>query len=331
MRFRPIAQTHQHRAGRAGRARQADDRSRHASTPDRDHQREAQRLFDQGLTLVYGFNHGQAIRLFQRAAELDPRAPMPLWGIALAYGPNINDFEMDRERAKTADEFAKKALALTSAAQPARTRVCRGAVETVLERSERGSQEAPGRLQGRDGGAREGVSVRSRRAGALCGEPDGSPAVAVVDARRAAVGRDRGSRPRARVRPEAQSAPSGRESLLHPHDGSLAGSREGAGGGEAARDAGPGGRPSRPHAGAHLRADRAVRCLGQQQRRGRGRRRALHAADRHAQRDVSADVLQPQRPLRVVRGGDGGAVRAREADRRQADRERDARSSPTCR
>ena len=57
---------------------------------------QAQRLFDQGLVLVYGFNHGQAIRLFERAAELDPKAPMPLWGIALAYGPNINDFEMDR-------------------------------------------------------------------------------------------------------------------------------------------------------------------------------------------------------------------------------------------
>jgi tetratricopeptide (TPR) repeat protein len=79
---------------------------------------EAQILFDQGLVLVYGFNHGQAIRLFQRAAELDPRAPMPLWGIALAYGPNINDFEMDRDRAKTADEFARKALALSTAANP---------------------------------------------------------------------------------------------------------------------------------------------------------------------------------------------------------------------
>ena len=80
--------------------------------------REAQRLFNQGLVLVYGFNHGQAIRLFERAAELDPRAPMPLWGIALAYGPNINDFEMDRERAKTADEYARRALALTAAANP---------------------------------------------------------------------------------------------------------------------------------------------------------------------------------------------------------------------
>ena len=79
---------------------------------------EAQTLFDQGLVLVYGFNHAQAIQLFQRASELDPRAPMPLWGIALAYGPNINDFEMDRDRAKTADEFAKRALALTSPANP---------------------------------------------------------------------------------------------------------------------------------------------------------------------------------------------------------------------
>jgi tetratricopeptide (TPR) repeat protein len=73
---------------------------------------EAQRLFDQGLVLVYGFNHSQAIRFFERAAELDPNAPMPLWGIALAYGPNINDFDMDRERAKTADEYVKKAQAL---------------------------------------------------------------------------------------------------------------------------------------------------------------------------------------------------------------------------
>jgi tetratricopeptide (TPR) repeat protein len=80
---------------------------------------EAQRFFDQGLVLLYGFNHGQAIRLFERAAELDPNAPMPLWGIALAYGPNINDFEMDRERAKTADEFVKKAKAVAARGTPA--------------------------------------------------------------------------------------------------------------------------------------------------------------------------------------------------------------------
>src|SRR5262249_26684852 len=79
---------------------------------------EAQRYFDQGLTLLYGFNHAQAIKQFERAAQLDPSAPMPLWGIALAYGHNINDFEMDRDRAKTADDYVKKALALASPDRP---------------------------------------------------------------------------------------------------------------------------------------------------------------------------------------------------------------------
>ncbi len=51
---------------------------------------EAQRYFDQGLRLVYGFNHEAAIRAFEEAARLDPSAAMAYWGIALALGPNIN-------------------------------------------------------------------------------------------------------------------------------------------------------------------------------------------------------------------------------------------------
>jgi len=107
------AQDHRHEAAGAGAVQpMAGLGTYHHRITTRSPQ--AQRLFDQGLVLVYGFNHGQAIRLFQRAAELDPYAPMPLWGIALAYGPNINDFEMDRDRAKTADEYAKKAQALAA-------------------------------------------------------------------------------------------------------------------------------------------------------------------------------------------------------------------------
>jgi tetratricopeptide (TPR) repeat protein len=107
------AQDHQHPAAGAAPVRPMSGLGSHhhrisTRSPD------AQRLFDQALVLVYGFNHGQAIRLFERAAELDPNAPMPLWGIALAYGPNINDFEMDRARAKTADEYVKKAQAVAS-------------------------------------------------------------------------------------------------------------------------------------------------------------------------------------------------------------------------
>jgi hypothetical protein len=51
---------------------------------------DAQKFFDQGMALVFGFNHEEATRSFQRATELDPRAPMPHWGIAWSLGPNYN-------------------------------------------------------------------------------------------------------------------------------------------------------------------------------------------------------------------------------------------------
>jgi tetratricopeptide (TPR) repeat protein len=76
---------------------------------------EAQRFFDQGLTLVYGFNHDEAVRSFRRAAELDPHSPMPLWGIALAVGPNYN-MDVDAQREKTAYETIQKALVLAGTA-----------------------------------------------------------------------------------------------------------------------------------------------------------------------------------------------------------------------
>lgn len=52
---------------------------------------DAQRFFDEGLTLLYGFNHEEAFRSFERAALLDARAPMPHWGMSLALGTNYND------------------------------------------------------------------------------------------------------------------------------------------------------------------------------------------------------------------------------------------------
>jgi tetratricopeptide (TPR) repeat protein len=52
---------------------------------------DAQRFFDEGLTLLYGFNHEEAFRSFERAAALDPKAPMPHWGMSLALGTNYND------------------------------------------------------------------------------------------------------------------------------------------------------------------------------------------------------------------------------------------------
>jgi len=51
---------------------------------------DAQRYFDQGLTLSYAFNHAEAIRSFRQAAALDPACAMCFWGVAYALGPNIN-------------------------------------------------------------------------------------------------------------------------------------------------------------------------------------------------------------------------------------------------
>jgi tetratricopeptide (TPR) repeat protein len=72
---------------------------------------DAQKFFDQGLALVYAFNHDEAVRSFRRAAELDPGSPMPHWGIALALGPNINQ-EIDAERELAAYDAVQRAVAL---------------------------------------------------------------------------------------------------------------------------------------------------------------------------------------------------------------------------
>ncbi len=75
---------------------------------------EAQKFFDQGLSLLYAFNHEEAIRSFEHAAELDPKAAMPFWGLALALGANINDPEPDADRLRRAREAVEKAQSLTA-------------------------------------------------------------------------------------------------------------------------------------------------------------------------------------------------------------------------
>ena len=72
---------------------------------------EAQRFFNQGLSLVFAFNHDEAVRSFKRAAELDPQLAMAWWGMALALGPNIN-MDVDPEHEKAAYDAAQKALSL---------------------------------------------------------------------------------------------------------------------------------------------------------------------------------------------------------------------------
>ena len=72
---------------------------------------EAQRFFDQGLSLVFAFNHDEAVRSFKRAAEIDPQMAMAWWGVALALGPNINQ-DVDLAHEEAAYDAAQKALAL---------------------------------------------------------------------------------------------------------------------------------------------------------------------------------------------------------------------------
>ncbi len=70
----------------------------------------AQAYFDQGLRLVYGFNHAEAIRSFRAAQRLDPSCAMCWWGEALAFGPNLNA-AMDSASAVAARVAIREALA----------------------------------------------------------------------------------------------------------------------------------------------------------------------------------------------------------------------------
>jgi tetratricopeptide (TPR) repeat protein len=78
---------------------------------------DAQQFFDQGLRLIYAFNHDEAARSFTRAAELDPRLAIAYWGIAEAVGPNYND-PASEERFKQAHQAIQKAVDLSANASP---------------------------------------------------------------------------------------------------------------------------------------------------------------------------------------------------------------------
>jgi tetratricopeptide (TPR) repeat protein len=79
--------------------------------------RQAQAYFDQGMRLVFAFNHDAAIKSFQRSAALDPDLAMAHWGIALALGPNIN-LPMDPAAHKAAYAELQKAIVLKPKASP---------------------------------------------------------------------------------------------------------------------------------------------------------------------------------------------------------------------
>jgi tetratricopeptide (TPR) repeat protein len=91
---------------------------------------EAQRWFDQGLQLLYGYNHDEAIRSFEKAAEIDPSCAMAWWGSAYARGLHINNPEMGEAQSRQADEAARRAVA----ALDRETAVERALVQAVRQR-----------------------------------------------------------------------------------------------------------------------------------------------------------------------------------------------------
>ena len=65
---------------------------------------EAQKFFDQGLRLIYAFNHDEAARSFRHAAELDPKMAMAYWGIAEAQR-QLKDFANAKVNYEKVAEF----------------------------------------------------------------------------------------------------------------------------------------------------------------------------------------------------------------------------------
>jgi tetratricopeptide (TPR) repeat protein len=79
---------------------------------------QAQRWFDQGMQLLYGFNHDEAIRSFREASHLDPNCAMAWWGIAYASGLHINNPEMSEQQSEQAWDAALAALSRIDHASP---------------------------------------------------------------------------------------------------------------------------------------------------------------------------------------------------------------------
>jgi hypothetical protein len=82
----------------------------------------AQQYFDQGMRLMWAFNHDEAARSFAQAAQLDPGCAACYWGFALAVGPNYNFLQMDAPKAAAgwqALQRAQQNAAHASAAEQA--------------------------------------------------------------------------------------------------------------------------------------------------------------------------------------------------------------------
>ena len=90
----------------------------------------AQKYFDQGMRLIWAFNHDEATRSFAKAAMVDPTCASCYWGVALTLGPNYNMPMMSASRAHVGWEALQKARANARRSTP----VERALIDAVAKR-----------------------------------------------------------------------------------------------------------------------------------------------------------------------------------------------------
>lgn len=90
--------------------------------------RQAQVLFDRGLTLLYAYNGEAASRAFQTALQNDPHLAMAAWGEALANGTDLNT-PLDAARFSRAHQAALRAQSLETYASPEERQLIDAAVK----------------------------------------------------------------------------------------------------------------------------------------------------------------------------------------------------------
>jgi tetratricopeptide (TPR) repeat protein len=91
---------------------------------------EAQAWFDQGMRLLWAFNHDEATRSFAKAARIDPACASCWWGVALTLGPNYNLPAVDDVRGRVGWE----AVSLARAKSPHASAVEQALIEAVAAR-----------------------------------------------------------------------------------------------------------------------------------------------------------------------------------------------------
>ncbi len=221
----------------------------------------AQRYFDQGLTLVYAFNHEEATRSFEYVAKLDPECAMAYWGIALARGPNYNEWFIDASREKLASEAVQKAQQLAAHASASRAGLysppwpSRVSADPKADQKKLGAdyRDAMRELMQRypndlDAAVLFADAAMDLHAWMLW-KRDGQPEEGT-----------HGSHRSAGIGAQARSGQHRRESFLYSRKGRVAAS--GTGHGQRAEDGGSGARrgTSGSHAGAHLHSHRRLSC-----------------------------------------------------------------------